>query len=527
LRVGPALRLLAAPAAGGLLYLSFPPRPLWWLAPVAFALLTAVLYGRRCWAGFGYGYLFGLGFLLPLLWWIGYDVGSAFPVLLCAAEAVFCGLACAGATLVLRLPGGPFWAAGLWVAGEAARARVPFEGFPWGKVAFGQPDGVFLPLAAVGGTPLLSYAVALCGFGLGMLVIQARARRTAGLITAATAALLPVVAGLAATPLVTAAGGGDRTAAGGQRQITVAAVQGNVPRLGLDFNAQRRAVLDNHARRTAELADGVAAGTVPRPDVVIWPENAADIDPVVNADARALVTGVVDRLGVPVLVGGLRYPAPGVLYNAVIAWTPGGGPGPEYHKRHLQPFGEYLPLRTIAAALSPAADRVSTDMSAGGRGEGVLELGTAPVGIATCYEIAFDDIVRDTVRDGAQLLAVPSNNATFGLTEMTYQQLAMSRVRAVEHDRTVVVAATSGASAIIAPDGSVLARSGQFVPDALVARVPLRETATLATRIGPAPEWLLAGLGLAAVAVAMIQGRRARRAVPDAGSGAGSEDEDG
>ncbi len=525
------LRLLGAPAAGALLYLSFPPRTLWWLAPIAFALLTVVLYGRSARGGFGYGYLFGLGFLLPLLWWIGYDVGSAFPVLLCAAEAVFSGLACAGIAVVLRLPGGPFWAAGLWVAGEAARARVPFEGFPWGKVAFGQPDGVFLPLAAVGGTPLLSYAVALCGFGLGLLgwVLVARlvARlrdapppaglpSRAGVIGAVLAALLPVVGGLAATPLLAGDDG---------PKITVAAVQGNVPRLGLDFNAQRRAVLDNHVRRTAELAADAAAGTVPRPDLVIWPENASDIDPVNNADARALVDGVVNELGVPVLVGGLRYPAPDLLYNAAIVWSPGTGPGAEYHKRHLQPFGEYLPLRQVAAVLTPAAGRVGTNMTAGGPDEGVLTVGEVPVGITTCYEVAFDEVVRDTVRDGAQVLAVPTNNATFGLTEMSYQQLAMSRVRAVEHGRSVVIAATSGVSAIISPDGTVVARSGLFVPDALVAQVPLRDTATLASQIGSLSEWLLTGLGLAALAVAALHARRTRRAgtSPDVGR----EDENG
>ena len=84
------------------------------------------------------------------------------------------------------------------------------------------------------------------------------------------------------------------------------------------------------------------------------------------------------------------------------------------------------------------------------------------------------------MRNGAQLLAVPTNNATFGDTEMTYQQLAMSRVRAVEHGRAVVVAATSGVSAIIAPDGAVTSQTDLFVPAALVAKVPLSTSSTLA-----------------------------------------------
>lgn len=161
-----ASRLLApggAALAGGLLYLSFPPRPLWWLAPVAFALLAASLHGRRIRAGFGYGYLTGLGFFLPLLVWTGVEVGPIPWLALAAVQAVFVALAGAGISAVSRLSGSPVWAAAIWVAAEALRARVPFGGFPWGKVAFGQADGWFLPLASVGGTPLLGFAVVLCG----------------------------------------------------------------------------------------------------------------------------------------------------------------------------------------------------------------------------------------------------------------------------------------------------------------------------------------------------------------------------
>ena len=121
--------------------------------------------------------------------------------------------------------------------------------------------------------------------------------------------------------------------------------------------------------------------------------------------------------------------------------------------------------------------------------------------VATCYEVAFDDLVTESVRAGAQLIAVPTNNATFGRTEMTYQQLAMSRVRAVEHGRAVVIAATSGVSAVIEPDGTVAQRTALFTPDVLIARVPLRTTTTLATRIGAAGEGICAAAVLAALIV--------------------------
>lgn len=120
----------AAALAGLLLYVSFPPRTLWWLALPAFALFGWVLRGRSWKAGLGLGYLFGLGFLLPLLVWTGVEVGPGPWLALVVIEAVYVALVGAGMTLVARLPGWPVWAAALWSAGEAARARVPFSGFP-------------------------------------------------------------------------------------------------------------------------------------------------------------------------------------------------------------------------------------------------------------------------------------------------------------------------------------------------------------------------------------------------------------
>ncbi|MCH0542783.1 apolipoprotein N-acyltransferase, partial [Streptomyces sp. MUM 203J] len=177
------LRSLVRPGAavlsGAVLYLSFPPRPLWWLALPAFALLGWALHGRRPRTGFGLGLLAGPGFLLPLLVWTGEEVGPGPWLALVAAESLFVAATCLGIAAVSRLPVWPLFAAAVWVLGEAARARVPFGGFPWGKIAFGQADGLFLPLAAVGGTPVLGFAVVLCGFGLYEAVRVVLARRTA------------------------------------------------------------------------------------------------------------------------------------------------------------------------------------------------------------------------------------------------------------------------------------------------------------------------------------------------------------
>lgn len=491
-----------------LLYVSFPPRTVSWLALPAFAVFGWLLRGRSWKAGLGLGYLFGLGFLLPLLVWTGVEVGPGPWLALVAVEAVYVALVGAGITLVSRLPGWPLWAAAVWIAGEAARARAPFGGFPWGKIAFGQADGIFLPLAAVGGTPVLGFAVVLCGFGLYEVVRQVVEGRRTGAVRrgAAAAALLsvavPVVGALAARSLVS-----DKAENG---TATVAVIQGNVPRAGLDFNSQRRAVLDYHARETERLAAEVKAGKVARPDFVLWPENSSDVDPFTNADARLVIDDAAKAIGAPISVGGV-VERDGKLYNEQILWDPVKGPLDTYDKRQVQPFGEYLPLRSLLGAINKNwTSMVRQDFSRGHK-PGVFTMDGSRVGLVTCYEAAFDWAVRSTVTDGAQLISVPSNNATFDRSEMTYQQLAMSRVRAVEHSRTVTVPVTSGVSAVIMPDGRITQRTGMFVADSLVQKVPLRSSETPATRLGILPEMLLVAVavgGLGWAGTTMVRGRR-------------------
>lgn len=379
---------------------------------------------------------------------------------------------------------------------------------PWGKIAFGQADGVFLPLAAVGGTPVLGFAVVLCGFGLYEIVRLAVERRDTGVLRrgAAVVALLsvavPVVGALAARMLVS-----DKAEDG---TATVAVIQGNVPRAGLDFNAQRRAVLDHHVRETERLAAEVKAGKKPQPDLVLWPENSSDIDPFANADARYVIDQAAKAIGAPVSVGAVVERS-GKLYNEQILWDPDKGPVDTYDKRQVQPFGEYLPLRPLLGAINKDwTSMVRQDFSRGTE-PGVFKMNGTGIGLVTCYEAAFDWAVRSTVTDGAQIISVPSNNATFDRSEMTYQQLAMSRIRAVEHSRTVTVPVTSGVSAVIMPDGKITQRTGMFVADSLVQKVPLRSSETPATKLGIVPELILvlvAAGGLGWAATTAVRSRR-------------------
>ncbi|MFD4367519.1 apolipoprotein N-acyltransferase [Rhodococcus sp. NPDC058521] len=507
-------RCVLAVVAGLCVFTGFPPRPLWFLAPIGIALLTLVLtdFGRggvRLRAGFGYGYLAGLGFLVPLLPWIGEFVGPVPWLALSAVEAVYIGVFGVLAVLVARLRGAPVWIAAVWSLTEWLRSSIPFGGFPWGRLAFGQSEGWLLPLASLGGAPLLSFAVALTGAGLAYVVV-ALVRRRYGLPllgSVAAAAIGSVVAPLVA-PTLAGLDDGDDT-------VTVAAIQGSVPQLGLDFNAQRKQVLDNHVARTVQLADDVAAGRAQQPDIVVWPENSSDIDPLRNEDAARDIGRASEAIGAPILVGAVlvnNTTLPNGRHtttNSVLVWTGTQGPSEQHDKKIIQPFGEYLPYRDFFRHFSSYADRAGNFVP--GDGDGVVNAAGVPVGIATCYEVAFDRAFQQSVDAGAQILAVPTNNATFGDTEMTYQQLAMSKVRAVEHGRAVVVAATSGVSAIIAPDGHTVADTELFVPDALVAQLPLRTDRTPASELGAIPEVVLCVGAAGAIAAAFVVRRRDRR----------------
>lgn len=523
-------RMGAAIVGGLLLCLSFPPFGWWYTAILGFGLLAWVLTRdtTKLVGGLGYGFLFGAAFYIPLLPWTGVMVGVLPWLALALVQALYPAAFGLLSVLVRRLSGWPIGFAGLWALAEWAKSTFPFGGFPWGVVGFGQTDGPLLALAQVGGAPLVSFAVTLLGFSLAALAFEivdwwcrGEGAEADG---APTAVVLPgacicvvLIATAAISPGVRHSGAG----ADDEPSVHVAAVQGNVPKLGLDFNAQRRAVLDNHVRETVKLAEDVRAGRAPQPLFVIWPENSSDIDPLANQDAADQITLAAQAIKAPILVGGVlagpNYtPDNPESTNSVIVWDPETGPGDRHDKQIVQPFGEYLPWRSFFKHFSAYADRAGYFVP--GSGTGVVEAAGVPVGVATCWEVIFDRAPRESVLNGAQLLTVPSNNATFN-ESMSVQQLAFGRLRAVEHNRFVIVAGTTGISAVIAPDGRVLGRTGFFEPAYLDMPVRLKTQLTVATRWGPIVAWLLVAVGIGALIAAMLQnGRfvRSRRPVTNA-----------
>ncbi|GII99110.1 apolipoprotein N-acyltransferase [Sediminihabitans luteus] len=511
-RPGPSrgLSLLLAVAGGFATYLAFPDTGWWQLAIVGTGLLFAAL--RRDTPGWNalLGLAYGLTFFLPHLWWSRVATDVVPWLALSVLQAVFLAVLGAAWTWARRtrvlhrhpLVQGPAWAV-LWVAVEQLRSCVPFGGFPWGKLAFSQADSPLAAYAHLAGTPAVGFAVALAGalVVLGALALLDRQLVRAGVTIGVVAA---VGVGSLLVPLDTRAQSGT---------LRVGAVQGNVSEPGLESFANRGEVLDNHLDGTRALLRQVDPGDL---DVVLWPENGSDLDPQTTPDVAAAIDDAATAVGAPILVGAQEFPETGGRYNVLLLWEPGVGVVDRYAKQHPAPFGEYIPIRGFVRHFSAEVDRITTDMLPG-VGVATIDLPVdrlgrdVPLGTVICFEVAYDELIHASVRAGAEVLVVPTNNASFGMTAESTQQLAMSRLRAIETGRATVQVSTVGVSGVIAPNGALLESTDLYTAEQMVADLPLRTDLTPAVRAGAWPQrvaWALAALLVAAGFVSGIRERR-------------------
>ncbi|WP_460933351.1 apolipoprotein N-acyltransferase [Phycicoccus ginsengisoli] len=504
-------RVLTAVVSGLLTAQAFPTSNHWWLAVVGVALLSAAVLGARWRLAALVGLGHGLGFFLPTLSWTGVYVGNLPWAALSVLEALYvvamCVVTAAVQRPLLRTRWRPLAYAVVplaWVLQEWARGATPFGGFPWARLAFSQADSPLAPFARYAGAPGLTFAVACTGVLLHLLGRELthrlgrprpRGPRVAPALGAVLvlAALAPAAAALATTPPTDG------------RRVSVLFVQGNVPKPGLDFNAERRKVLDNHVQATVRAT---AHRSTP-PTLVVWPENSSDIDPLENLDAAADIRLAVETARAPVLVGAVLDGPGRYVSNASLFYRPGGGPPQRYVKQHPVPFAEYIPYRSFFRNFSDKVDLVARDFTRGDR-PGAFEVpvpGSRPYWIVPtiCFEVAYDGLMRDsTLQPGKRdsILAVQTNNATFGFTAESEQQFAISRIRAIEHGRSIVHVSTVGVSGFIAPDGTYVDKTSLFTQAARYGSPVVRTEVTPSDRIGPLPEYaaalgmlLLLGLG--------------------------------
>ena len=441
------------------------------------------------------GAVFGLAFMGPLIWWMNAVSNGAY-VALVLAETVFFAVVMLALRAACRLRFWPLWGAAVWVLGETARGSIPFSGFPWGRLAHTAIDTPFAPFARLLGMPGTTAVVFVVA---AMLVVLATAStwRSRVLAVAVVAAFAGVGALL---PTGVAGPSGTRE---------VALVQGDVP--GVFLTWQRGEIFDLHVKETQRLVDRIERGEAPQPDAVLWPENATDVDPYHDARVRNGIESLAAALQAPILVGGIfDGPTVDTAYNAGVVWD-ASGPGEKYVKRKVVPYGEYVPFRGALGGLVPRFDRdIPRDMLPGAE-NGALRIGDFVVGDTICWDIAYDGIVRETVDAGAQMLVVQTSNASFTGTSQPAQQWKISRLRAIETGRWVLVPSTNGISGIADASGHPVARAPLHQPATLSADVTLAGGSTPALRIGGWLELLLSVLGVLGWWLGARVGRDPRR----------------
>jgi apolipoprotein N-acyltransferase len=525
-RMASWLALLTAMAGGLVLAAAFPPVAFWPLAAVGPTLLILALWRQRLRVALAAGALFGLAFFYPLLSW-EINVAWYVWVALATGEAVIFAALTIGQWLLLRLRAWPLAVAGWWVAAEAVRDRWPWGGFPWGRLVMSQATAPTVRWVAVGGPVFLTFLVALTGTCLAWLILGpagAPAGRIPGVGSARPGRQRTLAAAsLAAAAAVALCGAFLPVDQAGPKQPTavVAAIQGDVPHAkNLPDLWRASQVTQNHATATLRFAAKVQDGKAAAPDLVIWPENSTDLDPAWNLSIYETISSAVDVIDRPVLVGAVLQDP---VRNAGQLWLPNKGPVAVYIKRRLVPFGEVIPFRSLLAKITNLPSSLQPVNFTPGHRAVVFKIGKIRLGDVICYEVSFDGLVASEVNAGANLLSVQTNDADFeidGQTGETLQQLAMARIRAVEFNRAVVVASTTGISAIIAPDGTLLVSTRTWRQAEIEARVPLRSSMTLADRVGGWPEGLLVWPTVAAMgwalAVSIRQRRRVHRREPAA-----------
>jgi len=492
-RLGVVAAVAIAAVSGVVTAVAFAPIGWWPLAFVGVLGVLAVQWRARIRRGALTGFVYGLTFFFVLLAWMTV-IGIDAWILLAAYCALWNAALGALVAPLSRLRGSVLWIPSAWVVMEALRGRVPLGGFPWGEIAFSQgnsPVGALTGIAGMAGVTFLIVALAV------LTVEGIRRRRVLPVALLSAVVIIAIIV----IPRPLTVGGEGSTA-------TVAVVQGGTPGTGMDAMSEDRVVLLNHVDQTLRLAAAVDAGTEPQPDFVVWPENGSDIDPFRDPSAAALIDDAVQAIGAPVLVGAvLSTEDPTKVENAGIVWDPVSGPGERYVKMHPVPFGEFLPFRDQLTPLIGRFDRVPRDFVRGAE-PGVLTLGGVVVGDAICFEVAYDDVFTSVIAEGAEVITVQTNNATYQSTGQPVQQWDIERLRALNTGRAVVVASTTGISGFIAPDGTVQRQLGEGETGYLVSEVRLSTSRTPASMLGVVPEIAAGAVLLIAVGLGVYVRRR-------------------
>ncbi|GAA1209581.1 apolipoprotein N-acyltransferase [Rhodoglobus aureus] len=504
--------VVTALASGPVLDAGFPDKNIWPMTFVGIALVLVAARGRSVGGSLLVGFLAGAAFYFTHIQWASLFLGPVPMSALSILEAMFFAVGTLAITLAYRwLPrafgagwgstmGLAFVVAGLWTAREAWASVWPYGGFAWGRVALSQSESPLAELFAWLGISGVSFVMVLV-VALLLAAVEyswahyrelpldersqhvSRALRTAFV----PVAILTLLINAPAWTVVT------------DGSLRVGAVQGN----------GKAAYFDKRDR--GDLLTAQLEATEPLYgedlDLVVWPEGGTDVSPLSNSYAASAFDYVTEQAGAPLISGDITE-RDGKLYNSQLLWMEGDGVVDIYDKRHPVPFGEYVPNREFWAQFAPDLIGLIGREYTPGTTDMVFDVNGVTVGVNICFDIVDDQILTESIEQGAQVIIASSNNADFGRTDESAQQLATARIRALELGRSVVNISTVGLSAIIAPDGTTITELPWYTAAAMIEDVPLSSTITPAVVWGRELEWLVSAIGLGALIVAVLAARR-------------------
>lgn len=501
-------RLLWAILGGAIASLAWPTDGLWPAVFVALPLLWFSIRGMRFWPALGVGFIGGFAFYCIQLPWLSIYLGPAPWLALSFLEAIIFAVGMAVTAVVWPFMqaksnlAAAFALATIWSAREWASTHVPYGGFPWSTLAQTQSESPLAKWVYWGGFDLLSFIVALLAALALVTILESRKRYRKTLAVNFALAAVCFAVPLATTPSNAAEAG----------ELTFAAVQGNA-NAGLFSNDVAGSILDKHVAATDKLTQLLATrgSAEPKPSVIIWPENSADLSPLYSASAAEKVRGVISKFNLPLILGTYRFDEANNIFNTSLFYGSNGELLTHYDKQRPVPFAEYVPDRDFWYSLAPDLVGLITHGYSAGHQDGVYQLGAAKLGIEICFEIAIGEVSHSTLAHGAQVLVVQTNSADFGHSAEMYQQAAFAKLRAIETGRALISVSTVGVSAVYAPDGTVLATLPEFEPGIMLQTVPLRTSQTPAFWLN---DWLIALFNLGSLlmfALALLEAARSKR----------------
>jgi apolipoprotein N-acyltransferase len=456
-------RYFAALGSGALVAFSLPPWGWWPLAFIGIAIFARITTSgiTRKRTQFLLGTIFAFGWFAPGMCWMWFltPPGYVIAVILFAA---FHGVASVvGSRSMYPLVALPLAHA----LAETFRFSFPFGGVPLASLAISQSASPLVGIVRIGGPLLLTFCVLQIGFALSQLVVAPRVKHLAmfGAIVA-----LVVCAGIVAP------NGSDT----GETR-TIAAVQGGGPQGTLAINTNPRDVVERHLAATRAI-------TSTNLDMVIWPENVIDVADFYDSVERTEIAEQAARLKAPFVVGITEDMNARYFTNAQIVVNEDGTLGDRYDKVRRVPFGEFVPLRGLLEILGAPVDRIPRDALAGSD-IAQLQVDDTTVGVVISWEVFFSGRANEGVEAGGSVLVNPTNGSSYTGTILQTQQIASSRLRAIENGRWLVQVSPTGFSAFISPTGEVFDRTGVSEQRVLERTISLRSGRTLYSNLGDLP----------------------------------------